>query len=87
MAVKIVQTEGIAGFTKGISAAFAFEQVISVIRLGLYEPLKSLLGANDPHNTPFSTKLFAGMTLGVLSSVSSPFDLVKVRMQAWDKPT
>ena len=55
----------------------------SGMRMGFYEPVKQLLGATDPHNTPLHTKIIAGAITGTVgSAIANPCDLVKVRMQA-----
>ena len=53
------------------------------MRMGFYEPVKQLLGASDPSNTPLHTKILAGAITGTVgSAIANPCDLVKVRMQA-----
>jgi hypothetical protein len=76
----IVSKDGIKGFYKGISSAYIFELGVSTIRLGAYEPIKQLLGATDPHNTPLITKIVAGGLAAAPGVVTSPFDMIKVRM-------
>jgi len=52
------------------------------MRMGFYEPVKELLGATDPNNTPLYLKVCAGAITGAVgSSLANPCDLVKVRMQ------
>lgn len=81
----IVTTEGIRGLYKGIPAAWLREGTYSGIRLGLYEPFKYLLGETDPRNTPLWMKFAAGSMSGAVGSVvGNPFDMLKVRMQAWE---
>ncbi|XP_063721705.1 mitochondrial substrate carrier family protein ucpB-like isoform X2 [Symsagittifera roscoffensis] len=79
----ILRDEGIRGFYKGLPASLMRESSYSTIRLGAYEPIKRLLGATDPAHTPLWKKICAGATSGAIgSSIATPTDLVKVRMQA-----
>jgi len=85
MTVFIFNKEGIWGIYKGLTASWLRESVYSTLRLGCYEPIKQLLGATDPKNTPFYLKFVAGGLSGLIgASFSTPADLLKVRMQAWD---
>lgn len=81
----VAREEGIkTGLYKGITASWLRESSYSSIRLGLYEPFKKMLGATDPHNTPFIIKMVAGSMSGLVgSALANPTDLIKVRMQAW----
>lgn len=64
------------------------EGIYSGIRLGLYEPFKKMLGETDPKNTPLWLKFAAGsLSGGVGSVIGNPFDMLKVRMQAWEGQT
>jgi hypothetical protein len=42
-----------------------------------------MLGATDPSNTPLWTKILAGGLAAAPGTITSPFDMIKVRMQAW----
>ena len=55
------------------------------MRLGFYEPIKNMLGETDPKYTPIWMKFLAGSLAGGIGSVfGNPFDLLKIRMQAWE---
>ena len=54
----------------------------SSIRLGLYEPLKQVLGETNKAKTPLFKKIICGGISGTIgSAIASPTDLVKIRMQ------
>ncbi|XP_019627253.1 PREDICTED: mitochondrial substrate carrier family protein ucpB-like [Branchiostoma belcheri] len=81
--VTIAKDEGIRGLYKGVFPSILREASYSTIRLGSYEPMKELLGATDPAHTPLWKKIIAGATSGAIgSSIATPTDLVKVRLQA-----
>ncbi|KAL4225977.1 hypothetical protein ACF0H5_013964 [Mactra antiquata] len=83
---KIVHDEGIRGLYKGLFPSLLREGSYSTIRLGAYEPFKKLFGATDPAHTPLWKKICAGAISGAIgSSIATPTDLVKVRMQAEGK--
>ncbi|KAJ8302296.1 hypothetical protein KUTeg_021283, partial [Tegillarca granosa] len=85
-AARIVADEGILGLYKGLLPSLMREGSYSTIRLGAYEPLKVFFGATDPAHTPLWKKICAGATSGAIgSSIATPTDLVKVRMQAQGK--
>lgn len=51
----------------------------------MYEPFKNMLGGTDPKNTPLYIKMLAGSMSGAIgSSIATPTDILKVRMQACD---
>lgn len=75
--------EGVKGLYKGLTASLMREGSYSTIRLGAYEPVKELLGAEDIAHTPLYKKVLAGSITGAIgSAIASPTDLVKIRMQA-----
>ena len=48
----------------------------STLRLGIYEPYKELIGARDPHSTPFWKKFLAGFLSGGTGAlIANPADL------------
>lgn len=54
------------------------------LRLGLYEPLKTVTGA-DQKNAGFSRKMLAGgLAGGIGSIVGTPFDVLKIRIMAYE---
>ena len=67
--VFIFQNEGMKGLYKGLSASLAREATYSSIRLGAYDPMKKLLGANDAATTPLYTKILAAAITGVIRHI------------------
>lgn len=80
---KLIAEEGVPALWKGVNAAWLREASYTSLRLGLYEPIKILFGANDPATTTFFKKFLAGSAAGALGSVAgNPFDVLKTRMMA-----
>lgn len=83
-----LKNEGAGAFYKGIMPAWCREASYSSLRLGLYEPIKVLVGANA--NAGFLRKFIAGSLAGAIGSLAgNPFDVLKTRMMAnrdEDKP-
>lgn len=79
---KVISDEGFFALWKGINAAWLREASYTSLRLGLYEPAKALVGANDA-NAPFYKKFAAGSIAGAIGSVAgNPFDVLKTKMMA-----
>lgn len=54
------------------------------IRIGLYEPMKAVTGADKP-GAGIMSKFFAGALAGGFGSmVGNPFDVLKTRMMAYE---
>ena len=54
------------------------------LRLGLYEPCKTLVGADKP-GAGFVSKFIAGALAGAIGSTAgNPFDVLKTRMMAYE---
>jgi len=71
-------------FYKGIGAATLREASYTGIRIGLYEPMKSVTGADQP-GAGIMSKFLAGALAGGLGScVGNPFDVLKTRMMAYE---
>ncbi len=73
----MVQREGVFSFWKGIQAAYLREATYTSVKLGCYNPIKQIIGA-DKDSAHFFMKFLAGSmsgTLGVL--VGNPFDVIK----------
>ncbi|XP_033120341.1 mitochondrial substrate carrier family protein ucpB-like [Anneissia japonica] len=86
-AIRIAQDEGILALYKGLTPALIREAVYSTIRIGSYEPIKVFFGATDPSKTPLYKKICAGGTAGAIgSSIATPTDLIRVRLQAQGRP-
>jgi hypothetical protein len=82
----VVKAEGIKGPFKGMTGCFCRDGSYSTLRLGSYEPYKKMLGAKKGETTPVYIQVCAGMLSGLTGSAfTNPTDLVKVRMQAWEK--
>lgn len=80
----IAREEGIGrrGVCKGLEASAMREASYSTLRVGLYEPVKRILGADKPDSSicrKFAAGAIAGMTG---SAVANPVDLIKMRMMA-----
>eukprot|EP00596_Hydrurales_sp_CCMP1899_P001049 CAMPEP_0119034080 /NCGR_PEP_ID=MMETSP1177-20130426/1132_1 /TAXON_ID=2985 /ORGANISM="Ochromonas sp, Strain CCMP1899" /LENGTH=290 /DNA_ID=CAMNT_0006991311 /DNA_START=49 /DNA_END=921 /DNA_ORIENTATION=+ len=78
--VKVIASEeGIAAFWKGIGPAWLREASYTSLRLGLYAPIKHLLGVKS--DSSFFLKFFAGSLAGAIGSIAgNPFDVMKTRM-------
>ena len=79
----IFKEEGVAAFWKGIGAAWLREASYTSLRLGLYSPIKKVMGVNSQSN--FFLKFLAGSVAGGIGSiVGNPFDVIKTRMMAFE---
>jgi len=79
----ILKEEGMTAFWKGIGAAWLREASYTSLRLGLYSPIKNIMGVNNQSN--FLMKFTAGSLAGAIGSVvGNPFDVVKTRMMAFE---
>jgi hypothetical protein len=77
-----MKNEGALAFYKGINAAWLREASYTSLRLGLYEPIKGVVGAKDK-DAHFLKKFAAGCLAGAIGSlVGNPFDVLKTRMMA-----
>ena len=77
---KIVGDEGISSLWKGVNAAWLREASYTSLRLGLYEPIKIVFGANGP-DASFAGKFLAGSAAGAIGSLAgNPFDVLKTKM-------
>jgi hypothetical protein len=79
----ILKEEGVAAFWKGIGAAWLREASYTSLRLGLYEPIKQVMGVDNKSH--FVMKFTAGSLAGGIGSlVGNPFDVVKTRMMTFE---
>lgn len=79
---KITSEEGVYALWKGVNAAWLREASYTSLRLGLYEPVKVLFGANNA-DAPFYKKFAAGSAAGAIGSVAgNPFDVLKTKLMA-----
>ena len=77
-----MKNEGPGAFYKGIGPAWLREASYTSLRLGLYEPVKALVGANAA-NAGFLRKFLAGALAGAIGSCAgNPFDVLKTKMMA-----
>jgi hypothetical protein len=85
----IVREEGFLALYKGVQPALLRQATYGSLRIGLYEPVKSLLGTTNPSglrsdgSPSLLNKILAGVASGAIgSAICNPTDVVKVRMQA-----
>jgi len=79
---KITSEEGVLALWKGVNAAWLREASYTSLRLGLYEPVKVMFGA-DEAGAPFYKKFAAGSAAGAIGSVAgNPFDVLKTKLMA-----
>lgn len=75
----IYREEGIFSFWKGIKAAWIRESTYTSLRLGLYDPIKRVMGINN--QSSFIMKFTAGTLAGTIGSIAgNPFDVIKIKM-------
>mmetsp|Transcript_5663 Transcript_5663/g.8963 ORF Transcript_5663/g.8963 Transcript_5663/m.8963 type:complete len:295 (-) Transcript_5663:82-966(-) len=80
----VIADEGAAAFYKGIGAAWMREASYTSLRLGLYDPMKTLVGA-DKKDAGILSKFLAGALAGSIGSTAgNPFDVLKTRMMAYE---
>lgn len=84
--IKIAKTEGIRALQKGIAASFCHQIAQNGTRLGLYPAIKEncerIVGTSG-----VAVNVGAGAAAGVLGAVvSSPFFMIKTRLQAQGNP-
>ncbi|PKK72297.1 mitochondrial carrier [Rhizophagus irregularis] len=83
---KTFKYEGIRGLEKGLVPSILKESSKNVFRLGLYDPILSVLhpknDATSSSSAPAWKRMLAGGICGALGAVSAnPFELVKTRLQ------
>ncbi|PPS14138.1 hypothetical protein GOBAR_AA06432 [Gossypium barbadense] len=83
----IAKEERLSALWKGIVAGLHRQCIYGGLRIGLYEPVKTLLvGADYVGDIPLYQKIIAALLTGALAiTVANPTDLVKVRLQAEGK--
>lgn len=80
----IKREEGVRSLWKGTQSAIMRQFVFAGLKLAIYEPFKLNLCKTEEEKiaTPMHKKVIAGVVSGGIASYfSSPFDLVKIRMQ------
>lgn len=82
--VKIFKNEGIRGLQKGLTPAMLREGSKNFFRIGMYDPIMTLI--HDPASgvsAPPWKRMLAGSLCGVMGAFScNPFELVKTRLQS-----
>jgi len=79
----IISKEGITGIQKGLVPGMAYQLVMNGTRLGLYGPIKELLGTDPKQSTYFIRNVFTGALTGTLGAMAgSPFFMIKTRLQS-----
>ncbi|CAA0842842.1 Mitochondrial uncoupling protein 1 [Striga hermonthica] len=83
----IAREEGLSALWKGIVPGLHRQCLYGGLRIGLYEPVKTLyVGKDHVGDVPLSKKILAALTTGgVAIAIANPTDLVKVRLQAEGK--
>ncbi|GFR50940.1 hypothetical protein Agub_g13260 [Astrephomene gubernaculifera] len=83
----IAREEGPSALWKGLEPGLHRQCLFGGLRIGLYDPVKSMyVGKDFKGDPPLHLKVAAALTTGALGiTVASPTDLVKVRMQAEGK--
>ncbi|CAG8749301.1 15374_t:CDS:2, partial [Racocetra fulgida] len=84
---KTYKFEGLRGLEKGLVPSILKESSKNVFRLGLYDPILSVIHPTDDYTSSSSApawkRMFAGGLCGALGAVSAnPFELVKTRLQS-----
>ncbi|KAI8897358.1 mitochondrial carrier domain-containing protein [Globomyces pollinis-pini] len=78
----MIRSEGIVSLWRGLSASVLREASYSTIRMGLYQPFKTILSDNEKVE-PLWKKIAAGGLSGMIgAAIANPTDLIKVRFQA-----
>jgi solute carrier family 25 protein 34/35 len=80
---KILTTEGIVGLQRGLVPGMAYQASMNGIRLGLYAPVKNVIGAEPDKPFYFIKNMIAGASTGILGAIAgSPWFMIKCRIQA-----
>ena len=79
--VDLVRSEGLAGLAGGLAPAVLRATTYGAIRLGAYEPVRPLFGAEGT-DAPLANKIAASTSVGAFAAgVTNPLDAVKTRGQ------
>ncbi|CAI2181785.1 3293_t:CDS:2 [Funneliformis geosporum] len=84
---KTFKYEGFRGLEKGLAPSILKESSKNVFRLGLYDPILSIIHPKDDSTSSSSApawkRMLAGGICGALGAISAnPFELVKTRLQS-----
>ncbi|KAJ3417611.1 hypothetical protein HDV05_000068 [Chytridiales sp. JEL 0842] len=81
--IKIFSNEGMAGLQKGLYPAILKEGSKNVFRIGMYDPIMSIVHDPSKGSAPGWKRMLAGSICGLLGAFScNPFELVKTRLQS-----
>lgn len=85
--VTIAREEGLWALWNGVIAGLHRQCIYGGLRIGLYDPVKTILvGGDFVGDIPLYQKIFAALLTGAIAIVvANPTDLVKVRLQAEGK--
>ena len=80
----ILKEEGLLrGWGKGMEPSMWRELFYSSLRLGLYEPIKTVIGGKEGQDVSFVAKYLSALFAGFFgAAIANPFDLIKTRFQA-----
>ncbi|OIW20945.1 hypothetical protein TanjilG_25940 [Lupinus angustifolius] len=83
----IAREEGISALWRGIVPGLHRQCLYGGLRIGLYDPVKSLyVGKDHVGDVSLSKKILAAFTTGAVAiTIANPTDLVKVRLQTEGK--
>ncbi|CAG8526868.1 6463_t:CDS:2 [Diversispora eburnea] len=84
---KTYKYEGIRGLEKGLNPSILKESSKNVFRLGLYDPILSIIhpteDSTSSSSAPAYKRMIAGGLCGAMGAISAnPFELVKTRLQS-----
>eukprot|EP01137_Pigoraptor_chileana_P011509 Opistho-2@62487 len=80
--ITIARDEGVLRLYRGIAPALLRQASYGTIKIGVYQSLKRLI-VKDPKDETLLQNICAGALAGIISSsIATPTDVVKVRMQA-----
>ena len=81
--IKIGRNEGFRGLQKGLSAAVVREGSKNMFRIGMYDPIMSLIHDKSKGNAPAWKRIVGGSLCGVMGALAcNPFELIKTRLQS-----
>ncbi|KAI8849426.1 mitochondrial carrier domain-containing protein [Chytridium lagenaria] len=80
---KISRNEGLGGLQKGLTPAILREGSKNLFRIGMYDPIMSIMHDSSRGSAPGWKRMIAGSLCGVMGAFScNPFELVKTRLQS-----
>jgi hypothetical protein len=81
--MKLYREEGLQGTCKGMNATILRELLYSSIRMGAYEPIRTLLHPDNSQPASPAVKYFSSLLSGGIgATLANPTDLLKVNFQA-----